>query len=49
MTVNCSRKGGSSDNSEKWSNSRYIGKADPIALANGFGVERGKTEMYYDS
>lgn len=48
MIVNCFRKGGSSDNSEKWLNLRYIGKVDSIVFVNGFGVERGKIEMYYD-
>lgn len=50
MTVICSKKDRSSDNSEKWSNSRYIRKADPTALANGLGVKGGgKREIFYDS
>lgn len=39
MSVSCSRKGGSSDNGEKWSNSRCIRKADPAVLVNDLGVE----------
>lgn len=41
MTVNFSRKGGS-NNSEKWSNSKDIRKADAPALANKFHVESGE-------
>lgn len=49
VTVSCSRKCGSSDNVEKWSNSRYIRKADPAALANGLGIEWEEYVIYHDS
>ena len=50
MTVICSKKDRSSDSSENQSNSRYIRKADPTALANGLGVKGGgKREIFYDS